>query len=85
MTEASAADLGRLRWRCRRGMKELDALLVDWLDGEWGGADETRRAAFERLLEREDSDLWRWFTGRDAPPDHEERALVESIRAARHA
>ena len=81
----SDAQLGRLRWRCRRGMKELDALLVDWLDGEWAGADAVSRAAFERLLEREDSDLWRWFTGRDAAPDPQERALVESIRASRNA
>lgn len=77
--------LGRLRWRCRRGMKELDALLVDWLDAEWAAAEPARRAAFERLLESEDSDLWRWFTGRDAPSDAAERALVESIRNARHA
>jgi antitoxin CptB len=77
--------LGRLRWRCRRGMKELDSLLSGWLDGDWPLASAEQRAAFERLLEAEDNDLWRWFTGREAPPNPQERALVEAIRTARKA
>ena len=83
MTDPAA--LGRLKWRCRRGMKELDALLAGWLESDWPAADAPRRAAFERLLEAEDTALWRWFTARDVPGDAEERALVESIRAARRA
>ena len=31
------ATLRRLRWRCRRGMRELDQLMVRWLDGRWAG------------------------------------------------
>lgn len=32
MTDTTRQNLGRLRWRCRRGMKELDVLLVRWLE-----------------------------------------------------
>lgn len=28
-------ELRKLRWRCRRGMRELDQLLERWLDREW--------------------------------------------------
>ena len=28
-------ELKRLHWRCRRGMRELDQLLVRWLDRQW--------------------------------------------------
>jgi len=27
-----APELGKLRWRCRRGMKELDVLLARYVD-----------------------------------------------------
>ena len=77
----SEAELKRLRWRCRRGMKELDFLLVRWLERRWAGADEARRAAFEALLEAEDDRLWYWFTGKERPPAGGLGNLVDEIRA----
>ena len=47
-------ELGRLRWRCRRGMKELDQLLVRYIDRCYAGAPADERLAFERLLDCED-------------------------------
>ncbi len=61
------AELRRLRWRCRRGMRELDQLMVRYLDGRWSAADDAERALFLRLLDSEDDKLWRWFMGREAP------------------
>ena len=46
----SEHELKRLRWRCRRGMKELDHLLLRWLEREWPAAGDERRAAFGALL-----------------------------------
>ena len=43
MNEPDAVTLSRLRWRCRRGMRELDSLLSGWLESHWADADpETR-------------------------------------------
>lgn len=64
------AELKRLRWRCRRGMRELDQILGRYLDRRWGLAPEAEREAFEALLGVEDDALWRWFLGREAPPPH---------------
>ena len=73
--------LGRLRWRCRRGMKELDHLLLRWLEREWADADASARVAFSSLLEAEDDALWRWFTGQERPAAGAQRDLVDAIRA----
>jgi antitoxin CptB len=69
----------RLRWRCRRGMRELDQLMLRYLDCEWPAASDAERAVFLRLLDCEDDKLWRWFMGREAPEDGEIHALVRRI------
>ncbi|HZV23200.1 MAG TPA: succinate dehydrogenase assembly factor 2, partial [Luteimonas sp.] len=61
MTADEAAELRRLRWRCRRGMRELDRLLERYLDLRWLQASEAERGVFLRLLDCEDDRLWRWF------------------------
>ena len=49
----------RLRWRCRRGTRELDALFGDWLERCYPGADAAARQAFAELLdERSDIKLF---------------------------
>ena len=75
-------DISRLRWRARRGMKELDVLLARWLDLRAPCASGAELEAFERLLACEDSDLWPWMLGRGAPADPELGAIVGQIRAA---
>jgi antitoxin CptB len=73
------ADLGRLRWRCRRGMRELDQLMLRYLDQRWLEADDQERNVFLRLLACEDDKLWRWCMGRERSEDQELHALVERI------
>ncbi len=69
----------RLRWRCRRGMRELDQLMLRYLDGPWAQADDAERGQFLRLLDAEDDKLWRWFMGREAPGDAQLEAIVRRI------
>lgn len=57
MTAAAAAELNRLRWRCRRGMRELDVLLERYLRERWPASDAGTRAAFLRLLDLPDPEL----------------------------
>lgn len=81
MSEDDATQLKRLRWRCRRGMRELDQLLVRWLDREWERSPDADRAVFLRLLDCEDDRLWRWFLGHEVAPDAPLDALIQRIRA----
>ncbi len=75
------AELRKLRWRCRRGMRELDRLLERWLDRDYAAASEHQRGVFRQLLDCEDDRLWRWFLGHESPDDVEIAALVDRIRA----
>ena len=74
------AELRRLRWRCRRGMRELDQLLTRYLDRRWSQAPDEERGVFLRLLDCEDDRLWAWFLGHGRPADAELDALVRGIR-----
>lgn len=76
-----APELRRLRWRCRRGMRELDQLLERWLDREHAQASDAERGVFLLLLDTEDDTLWRWFMGHEVPGDVQIAALVDRIRA----
>ena len=44
-SEADDAELRRLRWRCRRGMRELDQLMLRYLDQRAVAAEEAAQAA----------------------------------------
>ena len=74
------AELKRLRWRCRLGMRELDQLLTRWLDREWTAASDSQREVFLRLLDSEDDRLWRWFLGHETAPDAALDSLIQYIR-----
>lgn len=78
--EADEAELRRLRWKCRRGMRELDQLLGRWLDRRWRGSPAGGREVFLRLLDTEDDKLWLWLMGRETPADAELAELVQQIR-----
>ena len=72
--------LARLRWRARRGTRELDRLLGWWLDQRFASAGEDERDRFDALLDRPDPELWDWLSG-NAPPDPRFATLVDAIRA----
>ena len=73
-------ELGKLRWACRRGMKELDILLARYLDERFCGASNPEQAAFRRLLEIQDTILYRYCVG-EQPPPPEFATLIERITA----
>ena len=69
----------QLKWRCRRGMRELDILLLPFIDEVYRDLDPTEIKTFERLLEHDDPDLMRWFSRREQPPDDGLVFLVDKI------
>lgn len=73
------ATVAQLRWRCRRGMKELDLLLGGWLERRWGGADAGKRRSFQWLLEQPDPEIAAWLFGGSRPGDAGHAALIDDI------
>ena len=70
---------GRLRWQCRRGMRELDVVLERWLEARYPSAPEPERRAFRTLLGAPDPELVAWLVGRERPADPLLAALVEEL------
>ena len=61
-------------------MRELDQLLLRYLDRCWEDSSESDRGVFLRLLDCEDDTLWRWFMGLSKPDDKDLDGLVRRIR-----
>ena len=51
------SELAKLKWQCRRGMKELDLLLENYLATDYLLADAAEKARFVALLQLEDDEL----------------------------
>lgn len=73
-------EVARLRWRCRRGMKELDLVLLRYLEQDYPQASPDDRHAFARILELQDPDLFGYLVGRDTPAEASLRHVVARIR-----
>ena len=74
MSEAS-----RLRWQCRRGMRELDELLLRYLDEYYPSDSETEKAAFQAVLELPDPELNGYLLQRQTPSSEPIARVVERI------
>ena len=73
-------DLDRIRWRCRRGLLELDLVLEAFLERRYGQLDAGQRRLFNELLDAPDNDLLDLALGR-AEPAPRYRTVVELLRA----
>ena len=73
-------ELARLRWRCRRGMRELDRILERFLEREYGGLSAAEQRRFADFLELPDPDLHAYLIGRAEPADAELASLLHRIR-----
>ncbi|HEX4480561.1 MAG TPA: succinate dehydrogenase assembly factor 2 [Rudaea sp.] len=76
-----SGDDSRLRWRCRRGMRELDQLLTWYLQHRYPATTDAEKHSFATLLDEQDPDLWNWFSCRAEPPDAWKH-IVDEIRTA---
>jgi antitoxin CptB len=57
-------ELDRVRWRCRRGMLELDIVLQRFVDKHYTQLNEIELQQFDTLLNLPDNDLWDMITAR---------------------
>lgn len=70
----------RLRWRCRRGMKELDLLLERFIEQNDAALTAGHWPELEALLETEDDLLWEWLQNPDIARVNRFRTLLRRIR-----
>jgi antitoxin CptB len=80
MANSPSEELSRLRWHCRRGMRELDVLLRRYLDEDYPRASRPERDAFARILELQDPEIFGYLVGRGSPTEASLRDVVARIR-----
>ena len=69
-------------WRSRRGMQELDMLLIPFVENHLHTLPEALQNHYLDFIENEDWELFDWLQGREVPSDPQELELVKRILAA---
>ena len=71
-------DLDRLKWKCRRGLLELDLVLQGFIEKH---LDEKDVNSLNELLDLQDNDLWDIVSGRSDRYDERFGGIVARLRA----
>jgi len=77
-----AASLQRLRWRCRRGLLELDIILGRFVENYYANLDDEQKIEFDVLLDLSDNSLWDRITGKESAEYETQDKLLQLINAA---
>jgi antitoxin CptB len=76
-------ELERVRWRCRRGMLELDIVLGRFIEQHYASLNRAQQAALDRLLDMPDPTLWDMIANAGVSPLQSERCgVLELLQAA---
>ncbi len=76
-------DRNRLFWASRRGMLELDLVLLPFLEKIYPTLEQEDKERYWRLLDSEDQDMFGWFLRRENPDDSDLLKIVQIIRDTR--
>ena len=74
----------RLLWRCRRGIKEMDIVLQDFINDSYDELNNENKSAFSKLLEEQDLDILNWILGKGKPEDTALIEIIKKIRSSRN-
>ncbi len=75
--------LKRVRWRCRRGLLELDIVLGRFIEQQYAGLDAAQQATFDALLDMPDNELWDMIAGRvQLPLSGAQTAVLKQLQVA---
>lgn len=75
-------EFNRLYWHSRRGMLEIDVMLMPFTKHYYLTLNHEDRAAYRNLLDCEDQDIWEWLRGFELPDDPELARIVTRVREA---
>ncbi len=80
MSAVDPVFMERVRWRCRRGMLEMDILLGRFIEQRYAQLDASQREAFDELLDLTDTDLWDMVRGDKAPEKARQHEVLEWLK-----
>jgi len=76
----SSGDISKLKWRCRRGTKELDFLLEAYLMRHYAQANNEEQRLFVDLLTFQDSQLILYLLGDKKSESRDIDQLLKKIK-----
>lgn len=69
----------KIKWKCRRGMLELDILLERFYKNQFQILTAEEKKIFNRLLDEPDPLLYNWLLGHEIPSSPQFQSLVNKI------
>ena len=75
-----AVEYSELKWRCRRGMLELDILLNNYLDGHYATMSQEQGALFSEVLDYPDQVLLDLLLGNMQSSDVRVNNMITEIQ-----
>jgi|TARA_B110000196_G_C20957900_1_gene572524 antitoxin CptB len=73
----------RLLWRCRRGIREMDIVLQEFLNQSYDTLSDTEKISFSKLLNEADLDILNWIMEKDEPENDGVKNIIKLIRHSR--
>lgn len=77
--EKENEDIRRLTWHSRRGMLELDVILLPFTETEYRGLSAEDKVQYRRMIDCEDQDLFNWFMEKSPCPDPEIQRIIQLV------
>ena len=74
--------LQRVRWRCRRGLLELDIVLGRFIEQRYQTLSHEQRAVFDELLDLPDTELWALISTQKQPPHAHQSQVLGWLKEA---
>ncbi len=72
----------KIRWNCRRGMKELEVVLLPFLEYCYDEFSLEKQRLFVRMLGYDDASLYSYFMGYEETSDPEVTAMIQEVQRA---
>lgn len=71
---------GKIRWKCRRGMLELDMILLNFFDKKYASLSPVQQKEFCDFLDYPDPVLFDWLLGYAVPEEQKLKEMVVAIQ-----
>lgn len=71
----------KIEWACRRGMRELDKMIMPFYQQHFDNLNEIQQNTFIELLSYSDPELFAWFMNQKPAPTLQLQAIITLIRS----
>lgn len=77
----TAEEKARIKWACRRGMLELDVVIMPFFEERFESLSEQEQEDFVAMLECDDPDLFTWVMGHGRSSNEAIAQIVDKVVA----